>query len=121
MNCDKNMHIRWPALLIQKDQAELVYLASEHDWLLERLTHIEQTDRLLDASGVTYELALAPHSQFQPDKQLSWQLSDEPLRLPQILDLVRQHASLSGHCCTAKLRAESMEQVFEIMKFLEEN
>ncbi|ABV38511.1 conserved hypothetical protein [Shewanella sediminis HAW-EB3] len=121
MNCDENRHIKWPAILIQEDQAELVYLSSEQDWLLEQQSHIVQSSRLLDASGITYRLIPAQRTQLKPDKQLSWHVSDEPLRLPRVLALVRQHAGVSGHCCTAKLNAVSMEQIFEIMKYLEES
>ncbi|RTR40201.1 hypothetical protein EKG38_05645 [Shewanella canadensis] len=121
MNHDENRHIQWPAILIQEEQAELVYLASEQEWRLEEQNHIEEMSRLLDASGVTYNLSLAQRAQLKPDTRLSWQVSDEPLCLPQVLALVRVHASVSGHCCTAKLGAETMEQVFEIMKYIEEN
>ncbi|WP_394147390.1 DUF4144 family protein [Shewanella atlantica] len=117
----ENRQIMWPAILIQQDPDGLTYLASEHEWLLETQSHIAVNSRLLDVSGVVYELTPTPHTQRMPDRQLSWQIADEPLYLPQILEFVRQHASLSGHCCTAKLRADSLEQVFEIMKFLEES
>lgn len=121
MNSDENRHIQWPAILIQQEQAELVYLASEQEWQLEQQSHIEEMSRLLDASGVTYNLSSTQRTQLKTDTRLCWRVSDDLLCLPQVLSLVRQHASVTGHCCTAKLGAESMEQIFEIMKYIEEN
>jgi len=125
MNRDENRRIQWPAILIQEDQAELIYLGSERDWRLQAQSHIDAGSHLLDISGVTHQLSLAHPSEppipQQQDKHPSWRIADEPLSLQRVLALVRQHASVSGHCCTAKLGAESMEQIFEIMKYIEEN
>jgi len=114
MNHDQSKPVQWPAILIQEEQAELVYLTSEQEWQLEQQNHLEESSRLLDAVGVTYILSPAYTG-------LSWLVSNKPLCLSEILDLVREHASILGHCCTAKMGAESIEQIFEIMKFLEEN
>lgn len=121
MNHDQNRQIQWPAILIQEEQTELVYLESEQAMWVETLAHLDEYTLLLDRNGVTYELTPAPHTQLKPDTQLSWQVSDEPLCLPRILALIRQHASVLGHCCTAKMGSESIEHFFQIMKFLEEN
>ncbi len=125
INRDDNNPILWPALLIQEHQAELIYLGSEQDWRLQTQSHIDEGSHLLDISGVTYRLSLAHPTESsilqQQDKHLNWRIADKPFRLHQVLALVRQHASVSGHCCTAKLGAESMEQIFEIMKYIEES
>ena len=110
MTSKDNSQIIWPAILIQEGQTELLYLESSNDWLEHAQGHIEASCRLLDSSGNTYLL-----------NQQSWGLSTLIISLTELIELVRLHASTLGHCCTAKMGADTLEQVFDIMKYLEES
>ncbi|WP_076416581.1 DUF4144 family protein [Shewanella sp. UCD-KL12] len=110
MNYEVNEQITWPAVIIHKGQAELLYLASNEDWLEQAQGHIEANANLLDSTGSLYRF-----------NQNHWQLSTEVISQADLIERVRQHASTLGHCCTAKLGADTLKQIFEIIKYLEEN
>ncbi len=103
-------HITWPAIIIQQNQAELLYLESNKEWLEQAQGHIEENANLLDSTGALYRF-----------NQNHWQLSAGVISQADLIERVRQHASTLGHCCTAKLGADTLKQIFEIIKYLEEN
>ncbi|AQS40068.1 protein structure with unknown function [Shewanella psychrophila] len=115
-----NSKIQWPAILIHVDHDELVYCNSEQDWQLEAQGHLDEMSQLFDSSGVSFCLELDKTNDLTQDKHLTWLAAAEPLDLKQVLIYVRRHASTLGHCCTAKLGANTVKQVFDIMKYLEE-
>ncbi|QFU21363.1 DUF4144 domain-containing protein [Shewanella eurypsychrophilus] len=110
MTSEANSQIIWPAILIQEGQTELLYLESSNDWLEQAQGHIDASCRLLDSCGSTYLL-----------NQQNWGLSTLNISMTELIELVRLHASTLGHCCTAKMGADTLEQVFNIMKHLEES
>ena len=111
--------IQWPAILIHMEDDELVYLKNEQDWELEAQGHIDDLSHLFDSSGVSFCLKLDTLDANIPNKHLSWIPATEPISLAQVLSRIRQHASTLGHCCTAKLGANTVEQAFEIIKYLD--
>ena len=113
--------ILWPAILIHADHDELVYLDNEQDWEMEAQGHIDEMSQLFDSSGITYRLKLEDIDNGKPNQHLNWRTAPEPLELKQVLSSVRHHASTLGHCCTAKLGANTVKQVFDMMKYLEAN
>lgn len=110
MTSEANSQIIWPAILIQEGQTELLYLESSNDWLEHAQGHIEASCRLLDSSGRIYQL-----------NQQKWVLSTLDISLTELIEFVRLHASTLGHCCTEKMGANTLKQVFDIMKYLEES
>lgn len=100
--------ITWPAILIQEGQAELLFLESQANWIVESQGYIEDASRLVDSSGRCYVR-----------EQQSWKGSTQTMPLNELVELIRHHASTMGHCCTAKIGARSLEQAFEIMEYLE--
>ena len=113
--------IQWPAILIHAGHDELVYLDNEQDWEIEAQGHIDEMNQLFDSSGISFCLKLNNIDGIRPNKHLTWLPTTEPIQLEQVLAHVRRHASNLGHCCTAKLGANTVKQVFDIMKDLEES
>ncbi|EDQ00350.1 DUF4144 family protein [Shewanella benthica] len=113
--------IHWPAILIHTGHDDLIYLANEQDWEIEAQGHIDAMSQLFDSSGITYRLKLEDIDNGKLNPHLNWLIATEPLELKQVLSSVRHHASTLGHCCTAKLGANTVKQVFDIMRYLEES
>ncbi|NRB24184.1 DUF4144 family protein [Shewanella sp.] len=113
--------IHWPAILIHAGHDELIYLDNEQDWEIEAQGHIDEMSQLFDSAGISYRLPLADIDNGKPNQHLIWLTATEPLELKQVLSSVRRHASALGHCCTAKLGANTVKQVFDMMKYLEAN
>lgn len=106
----EHKQITWPAIIIQNGHTELLYLESNRDWLEQAQGHIEANTNLLDSTGSLYQF-----------NQKHWLLSTEVISQADLLERVRQHASTLGHCCTAKLSVDTLKQIFEIIKYLEES
>ena len=121
--------ICWPAIIKQQDSEELIYLASERDWLefccLQ--PHIsEHRDQLLDSAGLTFDIVIEPVLQStlvhgsQPTADLpQLEISQQPIDIVSFIHLVRQHAVLNGHCCSAKLIFSDIKQGIETVAYLE--
>ena len=106
--------IVWPAILIQPQQNELVYLKSSSDWLIEAQQMIDVESRLLDTSGRSFQLCDLKK------EQGDWEISDQEIKLDELIQRVKMHASLQGYCCSAKLGANNLPQVFDILRYLED-
>ncbi|MDO6620321.1 MULTISPECIES: DUF4144 family protein [unclassified Shewanella] len=118
--------ICWPAVIKQQSCDELIYLASDRDWLeFCCLTpHIAGTcDKLLDSEGNTFDISInSATDTSQPITvaalpQLA--LSTQAIDLMTFIHYVRQHAQLNGHCCSAKLIFSTIRQGIETVEFLE--
>ncbi|WP_028765677.1 DUF4144 family protein [Shewanella fidelis] len=106
--------LHWPIVLKQCDQAELIYL-SQLTELTEQLAIQASLEELtiIDSQGYCYHP--------QPcDSDIQLHLFAPQPSLQQLIDWVRQHASQAGHCCTTKLSANNIEQLFAILAFIEE-
>lgn len=106
--------INWPAILIQPQQDELIYLVSDTDWQIESQQTIDASSQLIDSSGRSYQLCHSSKDSFD------WEISSEEIKLEALIKKIAAHASLLGHCCSAKLVAKDFHQAFEIIRHLED-
>ncbi|WP_144212737.1 DUF4144 family protein [Shewanella donghaensis] len=119
--------IQWPAIIKQQDCEELIYLASDRDWLEYccLTPHIlDSTDQLLDTKGNTYDIAFENDSQLEFRNQATTQLpqlslSIKPIDVLVFIKYVRLHAQLNGHCCSSKLAFSTIKQGIETVEFLD--
>ncbi|WP_076540657.1 DUF4144 family protein [Shewanella sp. UCD-KL21] len=118
--------ICWPAVIKQQTSDELIYLASDRDWLefCCLAAHItDTTDKLLDSEGHIFDISInSTTDTCQPITvaelpQLA--LSTQAIDLVTFIRYVRQHAQLNGHCCSAKLIFTTIRQGIETVEFLE--
>ncbi|MCZ4335915.1 DUF4144 family protein [Shewanella colwelliana] len=106
--------IAWPLLVKHPHDDHLLLLANLQLWLAELEINPSDEMMIIDSQGLSYcWRTTADGGEFV--------LANEPVPLAQLLDWIRTHASLNGHCCTAKIGANTIEQVFEIMRYLEES
>ncbi|MFT5234646.1 MAG: hypothetical protein ACI90A_000005 [Shewanella sp.] len=108
------IEINWPAILIQPLQGELIYLESKSAWLIESEHTINDNCQLIDYTGASYQL----HSAVKG--VIEWKGSCKNISLEELIEMIKVHASLVGHCCSAKLGAKDFPQAFEIIRYLED-
>lgn len=104
--------VSWPSIVSYQNDDELIYIESEDQWLAELAAgQLEAGDRLIDSAGVV----------FAPDKEDTSCLfaSSDPMTLDGILQLVRKHASVCGHCCVSKMGAPSRVDAIQLVKEIE--
>ncbi|WP_285163295.1 DUF4144 family protein [Shewanella goraebulensis] len=122
--------IYWPAIIKQQHSEELIYLASDRDWLefccLQ--PHIDGSqDKLLDSAGVTFDIVIQPLQKFNSTPSSATAdlpqliISQRPIDLVSFIHYVREHAVLNGHCCSAKLVFSDIKQGIETVAYLESN
>ena len=102
--------LQWPILIKHPQQPELQLLENLAQWQQETAHLYPQELQIIDSQGHSY--------QWQGE---AFYLATEQISLATIIDWVRAHASLNGHCCTAKLGANDIIQVFDMMRYLEEH
>ncbi|ACA88074.1 DUF4144 family protein [Shewanella woodyi] len=105
--------INWPAILIQPQQKELIYLESKSAWLIESQHTIDIEAQLIDSLGKSYQL------REDAGRGPVWSEGSQNIRLEKLIEMIKVHASLTGHCCSAKLGAKDFPQAFEIIHYLE--
>ncbi len=106
--------VNWPVILLQQDSVDLLLVESSLDWS-------EQTDMLgvlkgsyiIDDTGNSYLI--------NKDLPTRLQLASPQISLEQLRSSVQQYASQNGHCCTSKLTINTIEQLFEVVAFIEQN
>lgn len=105
--------LKWPIAVKHLLQDELIYLTDSIE-LTEQLAMQACLDELtiIDSQGYCYQPQLC-------NNVLQLQLLTPQPTLEQLIDWVRQHASQAGHCCTTKLSANNIEQLFAILAFIE--
>ena len=101
--------LQWPILIKHPQQPQLQLIEHLAQWQQETLHLSPQELQIIDNQGTSYHWQ---GSQFQ--------LAAEQMTLATIIHWVRAHASLNGHCCTAKLGANNIAQVFDMMRYLED-
>ncbi|MCL1140027.1 DUF4144 domain-containing protein [Shewanella pneumatophori] len=106
--------LQWPIAVKHLQQEELVYL-TELAELTEQLPMLGSLDELtiIDSQGYSYQIDNAA---------AAWQLhlSTPQPSMEQLIEWVRLHASQAGHCCTSKLAANDIQQLFAILEFIED-
>ena len=109
--------IQWPVLIKYADYEELGYVDNAAVWETEvgsQGAYLNSADILVDSTGISYAISDAA------DGQKFLQQTQSVVSLDEILNWVRVHASMQGHCCVAKLYASSIEEIFVILKSLED-
>ncbi|QYJ81802.1 DUF4144 domain-containing protein [Shewanella aegiceratis] len=100
----------WPLLLKVDCDKQLMLLESQEDWLAER-DHLEAESLILiDSQGICYHCqdgALRPSGQQIP--------------LSAVVLWVSDYACQNGHFCSAKIGADSLAQLFEMVRYLEDS
>jgi hypothetical protein len=101
--------VEWPALLQSPGSDELMYVPSVARWhALKTSSEVQSGDRLIDSRGALFTI-----------------VADEPtgpevqLTLDEVIILVRQHASLCGHCCVSKLGASGIAEAVAMVRGIE--
>ncbi|MCL1050440.1 DUF4144 domain-containing protein [Shewanella abyssi] len=106
--------VSWPIILLQQNSNDLLRLESRLDWFEQtELLGVLQGSFIIDYSGDSYLITedIPPRLQ-----RASTQLSLDKLR-----HAVQLYASQNGHCCTSKLTLNTIEQLFEIVEFIEQS
>lgn len=107
--------INWPGILKHSDDAELTYVGDQAEWDNNADLHnfeYDESDYLIDSSGITYSLIIRTDSHIEPRPRAG------SISLQEILGLVKAHAAQNGSCCVAKLYAPSIKEAFKIVKSL---
>lgn len=102
--------LNWPILIKHPESPQLQLIDEMSQWQQETLHLCQQELQIIDSQGDSY------HWQAETFHPAAKQIS-----LQTIIDWVRAHASLNGHCCTAKLGASNIAQVFDMMYYLEDS
>ena len=104
------MSIQWPAIVSLKGVDELLFVGSLNLWESDaefNPARFQPGDRLIDTSGGVYSLGgLKP-------------IADNVLSHEQVLELVRQHASVCGQCCVSKMGAPSIRDAIQMVQHIE--
>lgn len=114
---DLYKEIQWPILIKYANYEELGYVADASAWEREvgpQGAYLNPDDVLVDSAGISFSASDAA------DGQKVLQRSQANINLDEILNWVRAHASMQGHCCVAKLYAASIAEVFGILKSLDD-
>ncbi|WP_020681411.1 DUF4144 family protein [Marinobacterium rhizophilum] len=107
---------RFPALVQYQHDDELGFVASKADWARmcaadEFNASLQPGDRLIDSAGQVYRLL--------PGKGgPRMDACAQALTLNEVLVLVRNHASVQGNCCVAKLGARSIDEAIHLVAYL---
>lgn len=108
--------VKWPCVIKHVDDDELVYLedlsAWENDKDLQAFEY-DETDFLVDASGVVYGIEGEGSS-------FTLECRDRSMELNDVLGLVKAHAASKGSCCVAKLYAPTILDAFMIVKSMDD-
>lgn len=106
--------LHWPILVKHPDDNQLQLIEDIEQWQDELPLLDTRSVVIIDSQGLSYRW------QVQPLTAAGEFHLSAPHSLASIIDWVRLHASQNGHCCTAKLGANNISRVFEILKYLEE-
>jgi hypothetical protein len=104
--------IAWPALLSYAGQAELDYIADEHQWRQlgdSHHLHPHRDDRLIDCEGQLFRPV-------RHEDHIELQSLGSRLSVEEAILLVQRHEAAVGRCCVAKFAASSIRQCIEALK-----
>ena len=109
----KNAAIRWPVMIKYSGDDELVLVNDQHEWMadddLSRYPY-EATDFLVDSAGHKYSL------QAEPAQRVAPRSTGEVVTMEEAIALIRQHFSVSGACCIAKIHAGSVAECLQMLQ-----
>lgn len=106
--------VTWPSVVKYENTDELLFIGSLKDWLANPEignVRFQAGDTLIDSTGQAYPLLGIGSAAVQgASKQFS---------LQEVLELVRQHASVCGHCCVSKMGAPSIAAALQLVEVIE--
>jgi hypothetical protein len=106
--------VSWPIVLLQQNSSELLRLESMLDWSEQTaMLGLLQGSFIVDYSGNSYLLA--------EDNPIRLRLASPQLTMGDLRTSAQLYASENGHCCTSKLNLNTIEQFFEIIRFIEQD
>jgi hypothetical protein len=106
--------IRWPAVLQQAGDPELLWLPDAAAWsrhAVQLATHPD--DCLVDSAGLVF------HVLRTADGTADLQATPGKLSLLEVLGLVKAHAAQAGSCCVAKLYAPDIAAAIRMVAELD--
>ena len=111
MNDIELSNVKWPAFIKCGHCDELSYVASASQWQMHYQSgKYLPDDVLVDSSGLQLSLSSAGDATLPEPRQLA--LSD-------VLEIVRAHASVCGHCCVSKMGAPDIASAVELVGGIE--
>lgn len=106
--------ITWPAFIKHDGEDELIYISSLTEWQNdeEMLLYIfSERDVLIDSVGKVYSLPMLQQN-IDSDDFIAVASVDN------ILELVKAHAAVTGHCCIEKINCQTVSDAVELVKDL---
>lgn len=103
--------VTWPAVVKFNNTDELLYAGSIEDWQSNSEmggASFQAGDLLIDSAGRVYNLVTGADYNDQQQRTLA-----------EVIELVRQHASVCGHCCVSKLGAPSIRDALQLVDLIE--
>ena len=103
--------VKWPAFIKYGHCDELSYVASVSQWReLCKSSKYLPDDFLVDSSGLQIALSSSVDSTSLESRQLE---------LIEVIEIVRAHASVCGHCCVSKMGAPDIASVVGMISVIE--
>lgn len=100
----------WPLLLKVDSDKQLMLLESQEEWLAERAHLAAESLILIDSQGICYH---CQDGNLRP--------SEEQIALSELVLWVSDYACQNGHFCSAKIGADSLAQLFDMVRYLEDS
>ncbi|QYJ93145.1 DUF4144 domain-containing protein [Shewanella spartinae] len=100
----------WPLLLKVASDKQLMLLESQEEWLAERDHLAPESLTLIDSQGICFQ---CQDGDLRP--------SSQQIVLSQIVLWVSDYACQNGHFCSAKIDADNLAQLFEMVRYLEDS
>ncbi|MFV7782471.1 DUF4144 family protein [Shewanella marisflavi] len=101
--------IHFPLLLKVSGDKQLLLIDNQNDLQRESAHLPKDALLIIDCQGAAYRCQAG---EFIP--------LDEPISLAQLIDWVSEYACQNGHFCSAKIGAKSVSQLFEIVRYLDD-
>lgn len=119
---DNKLTPDWPVLYHTGGDDELLVFQSasqfdaairqpDHDIQAYCLVDPDSNGVLIDAHGCVFKWAAGTTG-------ATYRATEKQLPLPDVVELVRRHAALQGHCCVAKIGAGSITQAIALVEHL---
>ncbi len=107
MSAIETTSVKWPAFIKPGHCDELEYVASAEQWQAHYVSgKYLPDDKLIDSAGRCFSIGTS-----DADFVL--------LSLEELLELVRLHASVCGHCCVSKMGAPDVAAAVELVGGIE--
>ena len=105
--------INWPAFIHCEGDDELTYVADWQSWLADKdlsSVYYGQADHLIDSDGQLFALT------DQYDGVINPLALGKSLTTTEVADLLRQHFTVTGACCIAKIQPDSIASCLTMLQ-----